>query len=174
MNEEYILELKEMKANNLSYFDSFYEKTKKNVFFACYSILKRYDEAEDIMQEVYIKFLETLPKLDLSKSVLSYLLTIAHNLSINKINKDRKKECSEVNDNDFQYDETKTHIDNDIILEKMRTLLSEEEHQIVILHCINDMKHIEIAKHLKIPLGTVTYKYSEAIKKLQKGLGDFR
>ena len=67
MNEEYILELKEMKANNLSYFDSFYEKTKKNVFFACYSILKRYDEAEDIMQEVYIKFLETLPKLDLNK-----------------------------------------------------------------------------------------------------------
>ena len=75
MNEEFLTELIGLKDNDLSFFSSFYEKTKKAVFFKCYSLLKRHDEAEEVMQEVYIKFLENIRKIDIKKSVLAYLLT---------------------------------------------------------------------------------------------------
>jgi RNA polymerase sigma-70 factor (ECF subfamily) len=45
--------------------------------------------------------------------------------------------------------------------------LSDEERQIVMLHAVSGLKHIEIAKLLTLPLPTVLSKYSRAKKKLQ-------
>ena len=46
--------------------------------------------------------------------------------------------------------------------------LTEEEREIVVLHVFWGYKHREIAERLSLPLGTVTWKYSTALKKLEK------
>ena len=50
----------------------------------------------------------------------------------------------------------------------MTRSLSAEEKEIVLLHAVWDYKHREIAKMLSLPLGTVTWKYKKALKKLKK------
>ena len=173
MNEEFLTELIGLKDNDLSFFSSFYEKTKKAVFFKCYSLLKRHDEAEEVMQEVYIKFLENIRKIDIKKSVLAYRLTTAHNLSLNYIKKNRRNEIDyEITNDDFVFKDD-IDIDKEILFTRLSYLLNDKELNIVILHVLEDKKHREIAQLLDLPLGTVTYIYSRVIEKLKKGLIDF-
>ena len=148
MNEEFLTELIGLKDNDLSFFSSFYEKTKKAVFFKCYSLLKRHDEAEEVMQKVYIKFLEN-------------------------IKKNRRNEIDyEITNDDFVFKDD-IDIDKEILFTRLSYLLNDKELNIVILHVLEDKKHREIAQLLDLPLGTVTYIYSRAIEKLKKGLIDF-
>lgn len=53
-------------------------------------------------------------------------------------------------------------------LDELTATLTEEEREIVIMHAVWGYKHKEIAKEKGLPLGTVTWKYNEAIKKLRK------
>ncbi|MES9684686.1 sigma factor-like helix-turn-helix DNA-binding protein [Gottfriedia acidiceleris] len=56
------------------------------------------------------------------------------------------------------------------MLAKYIQLLDFEERQIVIMKDFSDMKHKEIANILEMPLGTVLWKYSKALKILKKCL----
>lgn len=62
--------------------------------------------------------------------------------------------------------------DDSGILHRAKLLISEKEFEIVILHVINGYTHKEISKLINKPIGTVTWAYNNAIKKLQKGLKD--
>ena len=59
------------------------------------------------------------------------------------------------------------------IFEIMKKILSDVELQVVVLHVLNDMTHKEISEILKKPLGTITWTYNNAIKKLRKGMKDY-
>lgn len=60
-------------------------------------------------------------------------------------------------------------IEEDEIFKKMKKLLSKREFEIVVLHVIDEMTHKEISKLKHWPLGTITWSYQNAIKKLKKG-----
>lgn len=57
-----------------------------------------------------------------------------------------------------------------IVLNKCLNLLTDQEHQIVVLHVVAGLKHREIAKLLAMPLPTVLSKYNRSIKKLKQYL----
>jgi len=57
-----------------------------------------------------------------------------------------------------------------LVLNAAMQTLSSEERQIIILHAVSGLKHIEIAELLSMPLSTVLSKYSRARKKLQNTL----
>ena len=48
--------------------------------------------------------------------------------------------------------------------------LKEEDYKILYLYIIGEYKHREIAEILNLPLGTVTWKYKNSLKKLKKVL----
>ena len=52
----------------------------------------------------------------------------------------------------------------------MQKVLTEEEYEIVIRYILMGYKHREIAHELNIPLGTVLYKYQNALQKIRKEL----
>ena len=56
---------------------------------------------------------------------------------------------------------------NDIMID-LKKLLSDDEYLIVVYRVIYNMKNKEIAETFDIPIGTVGWKYSEAIKKARK------
>lgn len=62
--------------------------------------------------------------------------------------------------------------EDSIVLNAAMNKLSDEERQIVILHAITGLKHVEIAKLLSLPLSTVLSKYSRAKRKLKNILGE--
>ena len=49
-------------------------------------------------------------------------------------------------------------------------VLAEDEFNIVMMYAIGEYKHKEIADFLHMPLGTVTWKYANALKKLKKAI----
>ena len=142
LNQLFIL----LQEGKMEYFDEFYELTKRGVFSASYAVLQNQDLTENILQETYLKFLEKLPTLKREQSILAYLMKIAQNLSINEKNEDA------------------------LIYETMRKVLNKTEQQIVIRQAVEEMTHQEIANELGKPLGTITWAYNNALKKLRKAL----
>lgn len=63
------------------------------------------------------------------------------------------------------------------VLRTLLTKLESSERQIIVLHLTCELKHREIAEILRLPLGTVLWKYSISIKKLKNlvelSRGDF-
>lgn len=156
----------------LSYFNEFYEKTKYKLFYNILAILKDPVLSEDALQETYLKFLNNLNKLKKEKNILGYLMVVSRNVALDMLKKSSREvqiddyNLSLINDNgiNFEY--------SDILL-KVKEILSDTEFQIFILHVINEMTHKEISRLLKKPLGSITWAYNNALKKLKKGLKDY-
>ena len=163
LNQLFIL----LQEGKMEYFDEFYELTKRGVFSASYAVLQNQDLAENILQETYLKFLEKLPTLKREQSILAYLMKTAQNLSINEKKKNRRLrydvDVSQIGKEDEKNEDA-------LIYETMRKVLNKTEQQIVILHAVEEMTHQEIANELGKPLGTITWAYNNALKKLRKAL----
>ena len=155
-----------LQNNQMDYFDEFYNLTKNSVFYMAYSVLKSYTLCEDVLQEVYLKFLKHVKKVKADENILGYLMMISKNISLN-VYKKRKRE---IQTEDFDYLVDKTEKEHSDLIFKMKKILNDEEFQIVVLHVINDLAHREIAEMLGKPLGTITWSYSNAIKKLRRDL----
>lgn len=164
-------ELKELlihiKNDELEYFDRFFELTKKPTFNLIYSYLRDSMESEDILQETYLKFLRYKRKVKEDMNILAYLIQIAKSLSLNYLKKNKRVEILEETDHLEDEKEEIHNLDDSPIVRKMRRVLNEKEFQIVILHVVNNMTHKEIAEFLNKPIGTITWAYNNAIKKVR-------
>ena len=158
----------ELQKGNMEYFDEFYDLTKRGVFSMAYSILHNKEDSENVMQDTYLKFLERLPHMKKDKSVLAYLMQTAKNLSLNIYKTYQKRDASYPIENISE----EMKIEDDTIMNVMKKVLKPKERQIVLMHCLYDMTHKEIASTLHRPIGSITWAYNNAIKKLQEALKD--
>lgn len=159
----------QLQNDKMEYFDEFYNLTKNKVFYMAYSILQDYHLSEDILQDTYIKFLKHKKKVKVDGNILSYLLEISKNLSLNYVNKHKK--VVNIDNIVFKYEEQYQEEFEELKLVKdMKKILNENEFQIVILKIINELTNNEIAQLLNKPLGTVLWTYNNAIKKLRRDL----
>lgn len=157
--------IKMFRQNDLSHFDDFYELTKKQVFYTIINIVKSKTITEDLMQDVYIKFLNNLDKYQDNTNPYSFLVTISRNMALNEYNK-RKKEI--INDEVFVDLVDNKSQNNEYEIFHILKALDDIEKEIVTQHIINNLKFKDIAKLLDKPLGTVLWIYNKAIKKLKK------
>lgn len=167
--DEVLQALKELKKGNMDAFHTFYNNTKRTTFYGAFSILKDYALSEDVLQNVYITFLNNLDKIDEEKGIVSYLAKLARNEALNIYNRE-KKSVELLDEHSPSYEETYGYKEKDIFL-AMRKHLDDQEYEIVILHVVDELKHREISEILSLPIGTVTWKYNNAIQKLKKALG---
>lgn len=158
---------KELQNGNINAFDDVYHLTKDIVYYTILSIMKDPNISEDLMQETYLKVLEKIHSYRRKGSFKSWIITIARNLSYNEFNK-RKRELSyDPTENEYVFGSVESTSEKELIVQELLEKLDDVEREIVILHVIGDLKHREIAKILDMPLGTVTWKYNQSIKKLQ-------
>ena len=159
--------IEEFRDCNYNHFDEFYNETKKSVFFSIAAIVKDRDSIDDLMQDTYIKFLENIGKYKSKTNINAYLSTIAHNISINYYNREKRLVHDETII-DFQVSESnKSNNYQEIEVLEILKSLDEASKEIVILHVINELKFKEIAKIVNKPLGTVLWIYNKAIKTLK-------
>ena len=164
--------VKKLQSGNLDVFDDIYYETKSIVYYTILTILKDKSLSEDIMQDTYLKALEKIHSFKPRYSFKSWIVTIARNLSINEFNR-RKRELSyDPNVDEYIFGSTESTSENELIVKQMIETLKEDEREIVILHVIGDLKHREIAEIVGKPLGTVTWMYNQAIKKLKNEYGE--
>lgn len=146
-----------------------YKETKASVYGFALSILKNEADAEDVLQDCFIRVWSSAGTYRPMGKPMAWILTITRNLSTS-ILRDRQK-SADISEEDaermFVTDGPAGSTENRIILESAMNLLSDEERQIIMLHAVSGLKHIEISKLLSLPLSTVLSKYNRAKKKLQ-------
>jgi RNA polymerase sigma-70 factor, ECF subfamily len=158
-----------LKDGNLDGLREIYELTSKGVFTFVLPIVADYQLAEDIMQETYVKVNDRIASYIPDTNGRNWILTIAKNLALDELRKRKHEEA-------VDFDDERQTIGCYTLPDEMDTptikmanqILSPEELEIVMLFAIGEYKHREIAKMLDMPIGTVTWKYHNALEKLRK------
>jgi RNA polymerase sigma-70 factor (ECF subfamily) len=159
--------VKQLQNGDISVFDDIYYATKDTVYYTILSIIKDSSLSEDIMQETYLKALEKIHTYKPRSSFNSWIVTIARNLAINEYNRRKRELKVDPQENEIIFGTVDSMSEKELMVKEMLEYLNPEDREIIIMHVIGDMKHREIAEVLGKPIGTVTWKYNEAINKLK-------
>jgi RNA polymerase sigma factor (sigma-70 family) len=169
--EELISLLKEGDQNAFSYL---YDNYSKALFGIIYTIVGNTEEAEDILQIVFLKIWSSFSMYDKDKGRLyTWMLNITRNSAIDYVRSKQNKTNSKnltsdniVNEIDKEHSSTANYdyIGLKNVLEELK-----EDHKVIIdMAYYKGYTQDEIAKELKLPLGTVKTKVRQAIIKLRE------
>lgn len=138
-----------------------------------YIYLKIYtkEDAADITQEVFLRFIRQIPTYHHQGKLLNYLYTIAHSCCIDYIRKQKHFEDWENYENEIA-DPINVHIStlDQIEWETMNRLLKKlslRQQDVIIFHLYQQMTFKEIAKILNEPEETIKSCFYRAIRKLR-------
>lgn len=148
-----------------------YEQTHAAVYGFALSILKNQQDAEDVLQDVYLQIWKAAAGYKPAGKPLAWIFTITRNLALMRLREQSRTIA--VAPEDWQNvfaDEPAVNQEDRLVIESLLDMLSDEERQIVMLHAVAGMKHREIAEILSMGLPTVLSKYSRALKKLRNAL----
>jgi len=158
-------------AEDKEAFLTLYEKCSSAVFAYALSILRNRTEAEDAMQDTFLKIRSAAHLYQLQGKPLAWIFTITRNICLMTYRQrarivplpeeDRAQELG--------LDQIE-NADDRLTLEKAFTVLPEDTCRIIMLHAVSGMKHREIAGLLDMPLSTVLSKYNRGIKRLRSAL----
>ncbi|HBD01586.1 MAG TPA: RNA polymerase sigma factor [Lachnoclostridium sp.] len=166
--------LKKVAVGDQEAFRQLYQNTDRTIYSFILSIVRHPQDAEEIMQEVYLKIWTSASGYKSQGKPLAWMFTIARNLCYMKFRE--QKHDSDVTLEDLTGAESgevcpeiEMAADKMVLLAALQ-ILKEEEREIVLLHTSGGMKHREIAASLKIPLATALSRYNRAMKKLENYL----
>ena len=158
-------------------FDRVYELYSHKLFSFIFKILKNEAEADDIVQEVFVKIWESRHKLEDYKLLNAYIFTIAYNNSIDLIRKrinntkylEHLRNSSEIYTtpnliSELEFSELNTQT------EKLIANLPERQKQVFILHREKGLTYPEIAEQLGISKNTVENHMAKALKYMHKNI----
>ncbi len=153
--------MKEVARGSARAFERLYEGMKRGVFALAYSYLRNYEDAEDAVQETFLTVKRKAQLYRMGTNARAWIFQIAKNVALDELRRrKRRMEAPSLKDEGVE-----TPLP---FLDELTARLSEEEREIVLMHAVWGYKHKEIAEEKGLPLGTVTWKYNEAIKKLRK------
>lgn len=145
-----------------------YDMTHTAVYGFVLSIVKNAEDAEDVLQDTYIKICLNADAYTSQGKPMAWIFTIARNLSLMKLRgRNRTEDIPDYEWEQIAAGNTAFRTEDQIVLQAALSKISEEESQIVVMHAVSGMKHREIAEVMDMPLATVLSKYNRAIKKLK-------
>ena len=166
MNEEKLeRKIAELKEGNTRAFDYIYEKTNRSVYFAVLYIVRDKMYAEDILQETYVRAIRALDSYAAGTNFIGWLTVIGKNLARNHVKRARREVSTDFEADAYKYGASETELP--YIFDTAAKILAEDEYEILMLCQVSGYKRREVAQMLGIPIGTVTWKNNEALKKLK-------
>lgn len=169
--EELITLLKERNQPAFSYL---YDNYSRSIFSLIFLMLKDKEEAEDVMQKVFLKIWNNIDAYDASKGRLyTWMINIARNSSIDEARSKNTKNKSKIQEiKETVYVRNGMYIDDKkheaIGLSYAINKLSDEENNIIQLAYFEGYTQVEIANILKMPLGSVKTKIRQTLIKLRE------
>ncbi|MDW2799215.1 RNA polymerase sigma factor [Clostridium boliviensis] len=166
--------LKKVAEGDQEAFQRLYQNTDRTMYSFILSIIKHPQDAEEIMQEVYLKIWTSAKSYKSQGKPLAWMFTIARNLCYMRFREQKHDSDITLEDlSGMETGEVSSEIEmaaDKMVLLAALSILKEEEREVVLLHTSAGMKHREIAASLKIPLATALSRYNRAMKKLENYL----
>jgi RNA polymerase sigma-70 factor (ECF subfamily) len=152
----------------------------KRVFNIACKWVARFDEAEDLTQEIFVKLFRALGTYDRRASFETWLTRISRNLCIDHYRRRRREEETFTDDIDpdtIQVDElvsrpdaTLEHRDQIAMVRRALTKLPPMYREAVVLRDIHELSYEQIALRLQLPEGTVKSRINRGRKELARHL----
>lgn len=159
--------LQEVAEGSTSALETLYRLTDRAVYAYALSVLRNAYDAEDVLQECFIRVFKSADFYRCDGKPMAWILTIAKNLCRDLLRKNQT--VAELSDEAWlNLAAPNTTNEDRLILSMCMQALGETERQIVVLHAVAGFKHREIAQFLGLSLtGTLT-KYHRAIQKMKR------
>lgn len=151
-----------LKQQNKSNFEEFYNKYKKLIYGVAFSILKNKDDSEDIVQNVFLKIYNATPDILPSNNQLSWIYTVTKNEALQLYKKRQNLEnldlLYEIPDNKDYILENIDNIEYNMLIRK----LPPKQKEIISLKIVGDLTFKEIASLLAESESTIKWRYYKA------------
>lgn len=165
MNDKLEKKIAALREGDKRAFDYIYERTNRTVYFAILYIVRDKMHAEDILQETYLRALSALQQYTPGTNFPAWLRAIGKSLALNHLRKNVREVATDFDKDSYKYGAQETELP--YIFDVAMKILSEEEYEILMLCQVSGYKRREVAEMLNMPIGTVTWKNNEALKKLK-------
>lgn len=161
----------ELRNKDQNAYNNLYEKYYNLVYGITYSILKNKEDSEDISHEIFTK----IYKLDVDKlptnNEASWLFTVSKNECFAFFRKTKPNlSIDEIYEIPSSSNELENVIDSEYY-NKIIDRLKEDEKQIVSLKILSNFTFKKISQVMNVPIGTVQWKYYNAINSLRISVG---
>lgn len=134
------------------------------------------EQAEDLVQETMIAvWSKAALYVQERGSVSTWIFTIARNLRIDRLRRERSNQYTDIDDYDAisdepGQDEALYRLQEDSAVAKALAQIPVEQRELLILSYVEDLPQSEIAARLQIPLGTVKSRMRLAYRRMKKML----
>jgi len=176
--------MKRIKSRDTEALEELYELYNQLLFSMVISIVKKREEAEDMLQEIFLTIWNKADSFDKERgNVYSWIVTLARNKAIDRIRskgyKTQEKASVSIHKPLFtlegdHYDPLETTIFSDRaeLVKKALQKIPESQSQVIKIAYYRGMTQSEISDQLGIPLGTVKTRTRQGMIKLKRILAE--
>ena len=172
--------IKNLKEGDVFSFDNIFKKYNKKVYYFAISYLKNKEEAEDVVQDVFMNLWKYRDQINEYYVFSKYLFKITYNETCKKFRKQAsdKKHLGEVLQN-FTLEDNSTNLDIEYnnLLETANLVIEKlppRQKNIFLLNIKEQLTNEQIAQQLNISKKTVENYLAKAKTSLKKSLSDGR
>lgn len=169
LTDEQILDL--VRSGKTGYYKELVERYENRIAATIIGMIGNCSEVEDIGQEVFIRFYKSLQNFRGDSAVSTYLTRIAINLSLNELNRRKRRHLFFVPTNGSEnhiagHNITEYDNEHEFVKQAIQQL-DQKFRSVVVLRLIDGCSTAETAKILDLPLGTVLSRLARAQEKLK-------
>ncbi len=138
------------------------------------AVVKSPQDAEDLTSDMFLRLWETAAQYRSGTGHKRYITVMARNMAIDFLRKTKHVEYTIDDENVYTEEQadpeapTDVQVESGIAFRQALEILNEAEREIINLRAGLDMTFKEISETLGVPLGTVAWRYKQALNKLKK------
>lgn len=158
-------------------FGQLVEKYQQRVYFLVRKMVIDHDDADDVVQEVFIKVWKSLGRFEGGSQLFTWLYRIATNECLRFLEKNKKKRfwisMGDAGNELANKLETSPHISGDEVqlrLQKSLLKLPDKQRLVFNLKYFEDLKYDEIAEITGTSIGSLKASYHHAVKKIEEDI----
>jgi len=178
--------VEEVLAGSQERFGDLVERYQGRLVNTLFRMLRSYEEAHDLAQDVFVKVYQALDRYDPRYKFSTWLFRVAQNAAIDQIRKRRLQVVSMDRPSDeeddraweFPSDDPSPYSDlrnqeRGVAIQRAIEDLPWEYRELIVLRHFGELSYDEIAQLKEMPLGTVKNKLFRARQQLKKSLEDY-
>lgn len=148
--------------------NTLYYRYREWVYGLAFRLCGNRDDAQDILQEVFIYFFNKFPGFEMQSSLKTFLYPAVKNITISNIRK--KQKIVPLNEATAQNipDDTINRAAEFRNLSEYLEGFSNEDKELVFLRYYDELKLIEIAEVFNVPVGTIKSRLNRLLSRLRK------
>ena len=173
-DKEFLANIELIKEKDKAGLKNIYVEYVSLIYHTVLNVVKQKEDAEDITSAFFVKFPSICDKYHSGHGHRTWIITIARNLAIDYIRANKREIPSEdtLLEQTTAPDSPEEKVVSATTFKELIHLLNPKEQEVLTLKIMGELTFKEIAAMLNEPMGTITWRYNEAIKKLRRNYNE--